>query len=288
MSTRQGPGLNAPALTLNTEIVGHLETLELPRKQKWDVHNAWWADEENRRLLQRQCDLDNERSGTKKRARADLHRCWTICEQLVKGIKGESLISDLSSKQLMAVPITHDQIKTNMRVLLAAGVVVNLTKAHAPRGHHGGRAPRRVLTYLVAAADEHRTSSNLQLVRQPPGTGAPCRTTPSILLRSNTDGTDETTSEVTSSNASTHWKRSFEQNLERRLQENRNMSRQAVQRQYGEQLRRTAEEASKRWSVRAPADDDLLMAFYADKIMDRPNPATWQAIEDRYPSSDDR
>ena len=151
MSTRQGPGEIAPGLDHNTFIIHPSPSSNIDRRSAWEAHDAWWQQPTNLELLNAAITKDRAEHKTSHKARAERDRAKHIADHIIRMIAkhgkqaADSTIDQIAADTLM----TPDMVRANLRVLVSAGVVVNLTATGHKRIGEKGRAPKRTLTYLI-------------------------------------------------------------------------------------------------------------------------------------------
>lgn len=285
MTTRQGPGTGTPGLDDDNATVPRRRDVELSRWDIWQAHDAWWQDPANVRRVEVACDDDNDTHAEAKRARADLDRVLAVAVTLIRSVNRTTLVANPTVDQIAGRTFqSRDKVKTGLRVLIAAGVVVNLSKARQPQAHARGRAPKRTLIYLLDAI-EARTNSPTDMVRQPPQHGADSRTALELLVRENNATTVEDNVARLPTDRARSWASTFAENIERTIAKTQNRSLAGIRSQYGSRPRQVANEMAGRFVARGmPADYQRLVAYCADKVTTgNTNAATWHAIEAEFP-----
>lgn len=286
MTTRRGPGNAAPGHIDDTGTVPTQRDIEVTRWHLWDAHDRWWEDPTNRRRIEVACDADNATHAESKRARAYPDRVKHVADQLLRDTNPATLVAFPSTKRIAGRTLqSRDMVKVGLRVLIAAGVVVNVTEALRPKGHARGQAPKRALTYVIDLISDP-TNSPTDMVGSVPRDGAACPTPNELLPRENSAGTSS--DNVTRLPTGSPWVTTLVGHIERRIAEAQRRTVTGIRTQYGTRVRQLAAEAADRWEHRsAPATDDRLVGYYADKVViGNGNPSTWQSLDAQYPEAE--
>lgn len=151
MSTRQGPGNNPPGLVHDTITIHPRPDSKIDRRSVWVAHDSWWGEPANLQLVDAAIAADRVEHRNSHKARPSLDRVKHIADHIIRMIaKHGKQAADSTIDQMAAdTCMSADMVRSSLRVLISAGVVVNLTANGHKRIGGKGRAPKRTLIYLI-------------------------------------------------------------------------------------------------------------------------------------------
>lgn len=281
MSTRQGPGNNPPGLDHDTITIHPRPDSKIDRRAVWEAHDEWWRQPANLKLVNAAIADDKVEKKKSHKARPSLDRAKHIADHIIRMIaKHGKQAADSTIDQMAAdTCMSADMVRSSLRVLVSAGVVVNLTANGHKRIGGKGRAPKRTLIYLT----ESPPISTQEMTGEPNRNEGDIPITPRELPNKEIENTSVGNVTLVSTAEESEWKRTLTELIESNIATTQGRPQKAIQTQYRSRIKCIVNDATRQWHPTARADDIDLARYYADKVTSGTgNPATWHLIAERY------